>query len=123
MNKCLKNGLVFVSFIAIAGSACAAAGTGWEGVATRLASLANVAILAITALCAAAGVGAIGFAGKMLMKKAGDRGDDVEWSKIGYSLLAGAFLLSVSFIASTSVETLGGDSSNMGKALPTVGGR
>lgn len=64
-----------------------------------------------------AGVGAIGYAGKLLVKKAGDRGEDVEWSKIGYAVLGGAFFLSVSFVAFQTIETLGGSGSDMGKKI------
>lgn len=94
---------------------------GWEKAATQVTSLANVVVVTITVLCAAGGIGAIGYAGKLLMKKAGDRGEDVEWSKIGYAVLAGAFLLSVSFVATTTVETLGGTKDSIGTVIKPIG--
>lgn len=71
----------------------------------------------LTGLCALAGVGAFAFAGKQLLKKGGDRGDDIEWSKIGYAVLAGVFLIAVAWVALQSVETMGGAGSDMGKAI------
>lgn len=90
-----------------------AVGTGWTAAADNVKSFGNTAIGAMIALCAVGGVGAVGYAGKLLLKKSGDRGDDVEWSKIGYAVLGGAFLLSIAFIATSTIETLGGDTSNV----------
>ena len=94
----------------------------WTTAAGNITQFGNALVTAITVLCAAGGVGAIGFAGKLLLKKSGERGDDVEWSKVGYSTLAGAFLLSVSFIAATTIDTLGGTSAtDMGKTIKYIG--
>ena len=109
----LKNYLFFLGCMTATSSFAA---EGWLKAANNITALGNAAVIAITVLCAAGGVGAIGYAGKLLMKKAGDRGDDVEWGKIGFAVLAGAFLLSVSFIATTTVETLGGSTSEIGRA-------
>lgn len=92
-------------------------GGGWKGVGNNLGDLGNTMIWAVIVLCGVAGVGAIGFAGKLLLKKAGDRGDDVEWSKIGYATIAGAFFLSVTYIATLTVETMGGSQNTMGKTI------
>lgn len=97
-----------------------ATAAGWATAANNIKDLGNSAAIAITALCMAGGIGAIGYAGKLLLKKSGDRGDDVEWSKIGYAVLGGAFLLSVGFIAMTTVETLGGSSADIGKTVTTI---
>lgn len=97
--------LAVVAVLLLAGSAHAA---GWTKVAANITELGDAVVTVIIALCAVAGIGAIGYAGKLLLKKSGDRGDDVEWSKIGYSVFAGACLMSVAFLAGTSVETLGG---------------
>ena len=80
----------------------------------------NTFIWVAVALCALGGVGAIGYAGKLLLKKSGDRGEDVEWSKIGIAVLGGAFLLSVTLIATLTVETLGGSSSDIGRNVGTI---
>jgi hypothetical protein len=104
-----------VTLVATAGSVSAA--TGWSNAAGNITEFGTALVTSITVLCAAGGVGAIGYAGKLLMKKSGDQGEQVEWSKIGYATLAGAFLLSVSFIASTTVETLGGTSADIGTTV------
>ena len=106
-----------VSALILASIASPAFAAGWIDAANRIKELGDAVIVTITVLCGAGGVGAIGYAGKLLMKKSGDRGDDVEWSKIGYAVLAGAFLLSVAFVAVTTVETLGGSSSNVNSKL------
>ena len=108
------------SCLLLAGYANAAAG-GWEKTAGNITDFGHALVTAITVLCAAGGVGAIGFAGKLLLKKSGERGDDVEWSKVGYATLAGAFLLSVAFIALTTVETLGGSSNDVGGSIKKIG--
>lgn len=102
-------------------SDAAIAATTWTTAAKNVTEFGNSAVLAIVVLCAVGGAGAIGFAGKLLLKKSGERGEDVEWSKIGYATLAGAFLLSVSFVASTTIDTLGGNSaSDIGKSIGTI---
>lgn len=93
-------------------------GGGWITASNNVKSLGDSLVIAMVVLCAVGGVGAIAFAGKLLLKKAGERGEDVEMSKVGYAILGGAFLLSVSYIASTSVETLGGSSADIGKSIP-----
>lgn len=109
---------VLAAVLMIAGTAHA---VGWTAAATNITEFGNALVLAIVVLCAAGGVGAIGYAGKLLLKKSGERGDDVEWSKIGYATLAGAFLLSVAFIAGTTVETLGGDKDKIGETIKKIG--
>lgn len=110
----LFSAITSTALLLVAGSAHA---VGWTTAANNISDLGTAAVTAIVILCAAGGVGAIGFAGKLLLKKGGERGDDVEWSKVGYATLAGAFLLSISYIATTTVETLGGNSAEIGKSV------
>lgn len=117
----LRNGSRIAALTAILMGVGAAHAAGWTTAATNVTEFGNAAVLAIVVLCAAGGVGAVGFAGKLLLKKAGERGDDVEWSKIGYATIAGAFLLSVAFIASTTVETLGGQKDDIGGTIKNIG--
>jgi uncharacterized membrane protein YwzB len=97
-----------------------AAHAGWVDGFRNVGTLAQVAITTLIGLCALAGIGAFAYAGKLLLKKGGDRGDDVEWSKIGYATVAGVFLVAISWVALQSVETLGGSASDIGRGI-TVG--
>ena len=106
--------LAFAGMVLLCGDASAA---GWNQAATNIGDLGKTLVDSMVVLCGVGGVGAIGYAGKLLMKKSGERGEDVEWSKIGYATLAGAFLLSVSFIALNTVSTLGGDQSSIGAKI------
>lgn len=114
----LKTGQ-FARVLAIAALAIGAtsANAAWDQGVTNVTNLAQLLVIALTGLCALAGVGAFAFAGKQLLKKAGDRGDDVEWSKIGYAVLAGVFLIAIAWVALQSVETLGGGQGNIGTSI------
>lgn len=117
MKSSIKKSLAaFVGLFAVLAASSANA-AGWLTAATNISDFGTAAVKAIVILCAVGGVGAIGFAGKLLLKKAGERGDDVEWSKVGYAVLGGVFLLSISYVASTTVETLGGSSTDIGKTV------
>lgn len=94
-----------------------AANAGWATAVGNVTSLTQGLVTALVGLCGLAGVGAFAFAGKQLLKKGGERGDDVEWSKIGYAVIAGVFLIAVAYVALQSVETMGGSASDMGKSI------
>lgn len=117
ITKKAKQFAISALMMAATAAQAQSSGGGWKQVGQNLGDVGNMFIWAIIVLCGVAGVGAIGFAGKLLLKKSGDRGDDVEWSKIGYATLAGAFFLSVTYIATLTVETMGGSQSTMGKSI------
>ena len=61
------------------------------------------------------GIAAILYGGKLWWDKANNRtGDDVKAMSIVFSMVAGAFMLALSFVAVTTVETLGGSQSDVG---------
>jgi len=90
---------------------------GWSRALNGVGDAAQVGITVLVILCALAGVGAVGYGGKLLLKKSGERGDDVEWGKIGLAVVAGAFFLSISYIAVMTVETMGGSAADIGKKI------
>lgn len=94
-----------------------AANAAWTTAFTNLTALTQQGATLIVGLCALGGVGAFAYAGKQLLKKSGDRGDDVEWGKIGYAVVAGVFLVAVAFVALQSVETMGGGAGDMGRTI------
>jgi hypothetical protein len=60
------------------------------------------------------GIGVIGWAVSQMIKKGGDRGEDITWMSIGLKFVGGAFLLALSWVGVSVLETLGGNSSNVG---------
>lgn len=63
------------------------------------------------------GLGVIGWAVSQMIKKGGDRGEDITWMSIGLKFVGGAFLLALSWVGVSVLETLGGNSSNIGGRL------
>jgi len=61
----------------------------------------------------AAGIGAFGYAGKKLWDKGQEgRGDDIKAMHILWPMVGGAFLMALGWVANTTVETLGGQSTS-----------
>lgn len=60
------------------------------------------------------GLGVIAMAVMQMVKKGGDRGEDITWMSIGLKFVGGAFLLALSWVGVSVLETLGGNSSNVG---------
>lgn len=102
-------------------SATAAAQTtgGWNTMFTNLIQIGRTGATAVTALSFLAGLVAIAYAGKLLWDKAGDRGDDIKMGRIIFTIVGGTILLALGFVASTTVETLGGSSSDIGAPIST----
>lgn len=75
----------------------------------------------LTALLIAAGVtsglGTIAWAISQMIKKGNDRGEDITWLSIGLKFIGGAFLLALSWVGVSVLETLGGNASNVGGSL------
>ena len=107
--------------LSLLGMSSLSAHAAWGTAVTNITTLTQGLVTAVVALCALAGVGAFAFAGKQLLKKSGDRGDDVEWAKIGYAVLAGVFLVAVAYVALQSVETMGGSAGDVGKTITLPG--
>ena len=101
--------------------ASGAANAAWNTALTSILGLTQLGVTVALALAALGGVGAFAYAGKLLLKKGGDRGDDVEMGKVGWSVLAGVFLLALAYVALQSVESMGGGAGDIGRTitLPT----
>lgn len=83
-------------------------------------NFANIIAKLLVALFALGGLGAIGAGVFMIVKKGTDRGDDIEWSKIGYRIVGGAMALAIGYIAYSMVDAIGGNRNEIGNAV-TVG--
>lgn len=116
-KKLAKIAILVVATTAALSANAQQASVGWTKAMNNIGDFSVSGTTSLIFLCALGGVGAIGYMGKLLLKKGGDRGDDVEWSKIGYAALGGAVLLAVSLIAATTVETLGGSANDIGKKI------
>lgn len=74
----------------------------------------------LVAIGVVGGLGAFLYGGKLWWDKANNRsGDEVKAMSIVYSMVAGAFMMALAFVGSTTVETLGGSASDIGKK-PTI---
>lgn len=63
------------------------------------------------------GAAAIVYAGTMMWKKAGDRGDDITWNKIMLVILGGGVLSAASFFMVQIVSSMGGTQSDIGRTI------
>lgn len=79
--------------------------------------LGNNLIATMIILAGVGGVGSFIYAWKLLMKKSGDRGDDVEYGKIGLAVVAGVIGLCIAAVAAMSIETAGASASDIGKGI------
>lgn len=113
----IRNAAATLATMFLCGAAMAQSSGGWTKSVNNIGDLGQAIVNTLIILCGVGGVAAFAFAGKQLMKKAGDRGDDVEWAKIGYSTLAGVFLIAIAWVALNSVQTLGADESAIGKQI------
>jgi len=93
------------------------ANAGWIDAVRNITTLMQGGAVALTAICGVAGIAAFAYAGKLLWKKGGDRGDDVEMSKVGWAMVAGVFLVAIAWVALQSVETLGGSAGDIGRTI------
>ena len=105
--------LVLVSSNAVAAS--------WTSVLQgNVTPLMEALVTILVALGVVGGLGAFLYGGKLWWDKANNRtGDDVKAMSIVYSMVGGAFLMALAFVGSTTVETLGGSASDIGKK-PTI---
>lgn len=95
------------------------AGGGWNNMFTNLITLGRTGATAVTALAFLVGLVAIGYAGKLLWDKGGERGEDIKMGRIVFTIIGGTILVALGFVASTTVETLGGSASDIGQPIST----
>ncbi len=103
-----------VSLILMADMASAQSAGGWVTAFTNLGTLAKVGITMVLALFGFGGVATLGYSVTLLLKKGGDRGDDIEWKRIGYTMVAGSLMLALGWAAVQTVLTLGGSAGDIG---------
>lgn len=114
-TKALKiYGAVAFGLMSLSGSAHAA---GFLDIFRNLTDVAYGAAIFFTAAGFVGGIGAFLYAGKLLLDKAGQNGEQVEMTRIFWSLIGGSVLVAIGFIALKGVETLGGSSSNVGQQV------
>lgn len=117
-----KSGLIRVAAGLALALACGAAmaqseaagSTGWVKFINNLTSIGTAGATAVTALCFLLGLAAIGFGGKLLWDKGGERGEDIKMGRIVFTILGGTILVALGFVAQTTVQTMGGQSSDVG---------
>ncbi len=95
------------------------AGGGWNNMFTNLITLGRTGATAVTALAFLVGLVAIGYGGKLLWDKGGERGEDIKMGRIVFTIIGGTVLVALGFVASTTVETLGGSASDIGTPIST----
>lgn len=86
---------------------------GWSSGINNLKQLGQDTAAMLVYVFFAAGVGAFGYAGKKLWDKGQEgRGDDIKAMHIIWPMVGGAFLMALGWVANTTVETLGGQSTS-----------
>ena len=90
---------------------------GFTAAAANMTTLFKAASIAIIAGGVVGGLGAVGMGLAALIKKGGDRGDDVTWVSIGYKIFGGACLMVLGWIGGTAIETLGGSRGAIGAGV------
>jgi hypothetical protein len=112
-----------VSGLALLGMSAAAmaqgTGTGWERMFSNLTSLGKTGATAVTALAFLAGLVALAYGGKLLWDKGGERGEDIKMGRIVFTIVGGTVMIALGFIATQTVETLGGQQSDIGTPIST----
>lgn len=63
------------------------------------------------------GLGAMAVGISQMIKKGGDRGDDITWMSIGLKVFGGALLMVLGWLAGTAVQTVGGNTSDIGRNI------
>jgi len=111
----LLSGLTALSFSGLA--MAQAADTGWTKMFSNLTTLGKTGATAVTALAFLAGLVAIAYGGKLLWEKGGERGEDIKMGRIVFTILGGTMLVALGFVATTTVETMGGGSTNIGSEI------
>jgi len=107
----VRNHLITMAVLAAANPARA----GWIDGMTNAAQLGNAGKATAIAIFGFIGLCAVGFGGKLLWDKGGERGEDIKVSRIVFTLVGGAVMMALSYIGLQSIETLGGSAADMGR--------
>lgn len=111
-NSSAAKGILFSALCFGASSAIAAA-NGWGAGVANVQALGTDLANMLVYVFFAAGVGAFGYAGKKLWDKGQEgRGDDIKAMHIIWPMLGGAFLMAISWVAGTTMDTLGKGTGN-----------
>lgn len=89
-------------------------GSGWNALFANLITIGKTGATAVTALAFLIGLVAIGYGGKLLWDKGGERGEDIKMGRIIFTIVGGTILVALGFIAATTVETMGGSATQIG---------
>ncbi|MDL5034297.1 hypothetical protein QRD43_20515 [Pelomonas sp. APW6] len=82
---------------------------------TNFTALFNAAKVAVVALFGVVGLVAIGYGGKKMWDKGGERGDDVKMTQIIYPILGGTICLAITYFGVLTLITAGGSAADMGR--------
>lgn len=80
-------------------------------------NFANLIAKLLVALFALGGLGAVGRGAFLFIKKGGERGDDIEWSKIGFLMVGGTLAMVIGWFAFGLVEAVGGSANDVGRTV------
>jgi hypothetical protein len=83
----------------------------------NLITIGKTGATAVTALAFLVGLVALAYGGKLLWDKGGERGEDIKMGRIIFTLVGGTVLVALGFIASTTVETMGGSADQIGTGI------
>lgn len=105
-----------LSLVLVADMAFAQSGGtgGWATAFGNLTTLAKIGMGTVIAAFGFGGLASLGYGLNLLLKKGGDRGDDIEWKRIAYTMIAGSLMLALGWVAVQTVLTLGGSQGDIG---------
>ena len=98
-------------------SAPAVHAQGFTQAANNFTQLFQAVGVAIIAGGVVGGLGSMGAGLFHMIKKGGDRGEDITWMSIGYKIFGGALLMVLGWLAGTAVEQMGGSRGNIGAGV------
>lgn len=113
-----RNALAAAALLGMSAAAMAQ-GTGWERMFSNLTSLGKTGATAVTALAFLAGLVALAYGGKLLWDKGGERGEDIKMGRIAFTIIGGTVMLALGWVGTQTVETLGGQASDIGSSIST----
>lgn len=91
---------------------------GWSNAVRNIAELSKATGGMLIYVFVAVGIGALGFAGYKFWEKGNEnRGDQVKVMHILWPMIGGACCLALAWVATTTVETLGGGAGDIGRQI------